>query len=91
MCNQRLADEPRQRHDPPARGRLGLDEHELPLDPREGMAHREGTGVEVDVGPAQAQDLALPQAHPQGHEIEGLEPIAPDGGQEDAGLLHREG
>ncbi|HZD71955.1 MAG TPA: hypothetical protein VFA45_24480 [Actinomycetes bacterium] len=47
--------------------------------------------VEVDVGPAEAEQLALPHPGRQGDDVERLEPIALDGLQEPPRLLWREG
>jgi hypothetical protein len=61
-------------------GRLGLE-----------LAHKaKRAGLEVDIGPAQSEQLALP--HPGGdrQDVEGLQPVAVDGSEEGAGLVSRE-
>lgn len=45
----------------------------------------EGAGLEIDVRPAQAQDLALPEAHPDRDQVERLIALRGDGGQESVG------
>ena len=54
------------------------------------MADRKGATLKIDVGPTQPEDLALPEADPEGHEIERLESVASDRSDERADLLHRE-
>ena len=63
--HERIAHEGRERHDPPARDGLGLDELQAAVDPRESMADRKGATLKIDVGPAQAKDLALRSSIPR--------------------------
>jgi hypothetical protein len=77
-----------QRHDPPARDGLRLDELQPAVDPRQRMADREGATLKVDVGPAQAEDLALPEPDAEGDEVEGLEPIPKIAATKRPDLLH---
>jgi hypothetical protein len=75
----------------PALLRLRLLEDEPPADPLEGVRDPERAGVEVDVLPAQAQDLPLPQPEHQGEPEEGFKALASGGGQHRLGLGGREG
>jgi hypothetical protein len=88
MGDEGIADEGRQRHDPPARDGLRFDEFQPAVDPREGVAHGEAATLKTDVGPAQAEDLTLAEPDAEGDEVERLEPIPGDRGDERADLLH---
>jgi hypothetical protein len=88
--HERIAHEGRQRHDPPARDGLRFDEFQPAVDPRECVAHCERASLEIDIGPAQAEDLTLPEPDTEGDQVERLEPIAGDRGDERSDLLDRE-
>lgn len=77
---QRLAHDPRQGHHTAARDRLGLDEGEHAVHPLEGGPHRDGVRLKVDVPPAQAQDLALLEPHPDRDQVERLKALVAEGG-----------
>jgi hypothetical protein len=84
---QRVTDDHWKGSHPPARGGLRLDEHERTLDPLERMADRQRRRVQIDVGPGETEDLALPKANAEGDEVKGLESVTPDGVEETSRLL----
>ena len=79
--NQREGD------DAAARDRLRLDECEDAVHPLKGVAHGERCAFDVNIGPGEAEDLALPQSRPERDKVEGLESVTADGLEKAACLV----
>ena len=62
----------------------------IPIDPLEGMAHGDGVGLEIDVGPGQPEQLALAQPGADGGDEERFESVAGDGREEAPDLVRLE-
>ena len=90
MGPQGGADRRRQHEHPAATVGLGLEQLELPGHPRQRVADPEATRLEVDVLPAQAQQLPLAQARAQRGDVQRAEPVLSRSLDEPAGLLRCE-
>ena len=64
------------------RRRFRLHEDELSVDPLQGLADREGAGVEIDIVPREPQELTLSETGADGSQVERLETVPFDGAEE---------
>jgi hypothetical protein len=71
-----------QRQRPSRPARLEVDELQLASHALHLLAQPQDSFVEVDVFPADAQSLALPQSQPERDDIEGFKAIAATGSDE---------
>src|SRR5215208_7443443 len=67
---------------PSSAGGLRLHQPPLAAHPLELCANRDGHRVEVDVPPAQAEQLALPQPRAEGGDVQRLQRVPADAGDE---------
>jgi hypothetical protein len=90
MLTESLNRESREFHDPAGSRRLRFQERPAAPDLGECVIDRDDAALEVDILPAQRQDLPATQATTQSDDVKCVESIVLNGGKKSLGLLNRE-